>query len=55
MKSTLTTLGLLVTAGTAFAHEGHGAQGTHWHAADAWGFMAGLAAAAALMWWRSRR
>jgi hypothetical protein len=38
----------------ALAHEGHGAEGLHWHATDTWGFVvtAGLAAAAV---WFSRR
>jgi hypothetical protein len=35
-------------ANTAFAHDGHGLAGTHWHATDVWGFVVvgGLAAAA---------
>ena len=27
-------------ATTAFAHDGHGLAGMHWHATDAWGFAA---------------
>lgn len=31
----------LSTGATAvFAHEGHGMDGTHWHATDVWGFIA---------------
>jgi hypothetical protein len=36
----------LVPAATALiaplaqAHEGHGLEGTHWHASDTWGFVA---------------
>lgn len=38
----------------AVAHEGHGPAGPHWHATDAWGFVAlGLLVAAAL--WLGRR
>ena len=41
-------------ANIAFAHEGHGLAGTHWHATDVWGFVvvAGLAVAAI---WVSRK
>ncbi len=31
---------LTTWAGTAFGHEGHLMTGTHWHATDAWGFVA---------------
>jgi hypothetical protein len=38
----------------AFAHEGHGMEGTsHYHATDAWGFLAALAIIVA-MWWMGR-
>jgi len=40
-------------AGSAFAHEGHGLAGGHWHPTDAWGFMAALAFVA-LAYWLSR-
>jgi hypothetical protein len=36
----------LLIAASAFAHDGHGLPGAHWHASDAWGFVAGVAAAA---------
>ena len=41
-------------ASTAFAHDGHGLAGSHWHATDVWGFVVvgGLAAAAI---WVSRK
>ena len=36
-------------ATATFAHEGHGMVGAHWHATDAWGFVAlGLMVAVAL-------
>ena len=39
----------------AWAHEGHGAEGlSHYHATDAWGFVA-AAAAAAMLWWFTGR
>ncbi len=38
---------------TLFAHDGHGAQGSHWHASDAWGFVA-LGAMVAVAIWLSR-
>ena len=37
----------------ALAHEGHGLQGSHWHASDAWGFLA-LGAVIALVLWTRR-
>jgi hypothetical protein len=40
-------------ASTAFAHDGHGLGGSHWHASDAWGFAA-LAVMAALAVWLGR-
>ena len=35
-------IALAITAGVSasFAHEGHAMAGTHWHATDAWGFVA---------------
>ena len=50
----LLTLPALLLPTLACAHEGHGHAGTHWHATDAWGFVAlGLVIAAAL--WLGRR
>ena len=42
-------------AGTAFAHDGHGLPGAHWHATDTLGLLlvAALAVGAAA-WWASR-
>ena len=45
----LTTL----AASAAWAHEGHGMEGSHWHATDVWGLLA-LAAAVAL-YYRHRK
>ncbi|HEX6707813.1 MAG TPA: hypothetical protein VF169_23920 [Albitalea sp.] len=37
----------------ASAHDGHGMTGAHWHATDAWGFVAlALIAVAAALWFR---
>lgn len=37
------------------AHEGHGLPGSsHWHAADAWGFVLAIGVVAALIWWGGR-
>ena len=38
-KQLFTATTLLMTAAGAFAHDGHGMQGTHWHATDASGFV----------------
>ncbi len=44
---------LLMGATCTFAHEGHGLAGPHWHATDAWGFVAvGVLLAIAI--WLSR-
>ena len=50
----IATYAISTRASTAFAHDGHGLTGTHWHATDVWGFMVvgGLAAAAI---WVSRK
>ena len=40
-------LTMLAVNATAWAHEGHGMEGSHWHATDIWGLLA-LAAAVAL-------
>ncbi len=34
----------------AQAHEGHGMEGAHWHATDAWGFIAAVAIMVAAIW-----
>jgi hypothetical protein len=53
--TTALTVGLLAPL-AAWAHEGHGLDGAHWHATDAWGFVvAAVAAAAAVVWWRGRK
>ncbi|MBX3621324.1 MAG: hypothetical protein KF891_15245 [Rhizobacter sp.] len=38
----------------AMAHDGHGAQGVHWHATDTWGFVVTLALVGVAIW-ASRR
>jgi hypothetical protein len=41
---------LAVLAAPAFAHEGHGLAGTHWHATDAFGLVAAAAVAMLAIW-----
>ncbi len=48
-----TAAGLLATT-AAFAHEGHGLAGTHWHASDTLGFVV-VAALAVVAVWLSRK
>ena len=43
-----------LTALPAFAHDGHGLWGSHWHATDVLGFVA-LAGGVALAVWFSRK
>jgi uncharacterized membrane protein YkvI len=38
---------------STFAHDGHGLQGSHWHASDVWGFVA-LGALVVVAVWLSR-
>ena len=40
----------LAWASAAFAHEGHGLKGIHWHATDAWGFVAVAGMSAVAVW-----
>ena len=40
-------LATLAASAAAWAHEGHGMEGGHWHATDIWGLLA-VAAVAAL-------
>ena len=49
----LATLAALAANATAWAHEGHGMEGSHWHATDIWGLLA-VAAAAALYYHRRK-
>jgi hypothetical protein len=48
------SIGTALTSGAALAHEGHGLDGAHWHATDAWGWIA-LAAVVAAAIWAARR
>jgi hypothetical protein len=38
-------------AGASFGHDGHAMTGAHWHATDAWGFVALAAMTALAIWW----
>jgi hypothetical protein len=58
MKNRITTIFIASFAAwmptfSAFAHEGHDAQGPHWHASDAWMILA-LAAGIAIAVWLSK-
>ncbi len=53
MKSLLTIAATLATL-PAFAHDGHGLFGSHWHATDALGFVA-VAGLIALAVWLSKK
>jgi len=52
LRSAAVALTLLAAHGLALAHDGHGMQGSHWHATDLLGLVFGLAVAALV--WRSR-
>ncbi len=51
---TLTSVLLALSCGTSLAHDGHGLNGSHWHASDAFGY-AVLGMAVALAVWAARR
>lgn len=55
LRHCLTAL-LSLAAGAAHAHAGHGiVQEAHWHASDAWGFVAVGALAALAIWLSGRK
>ena len=41
---------LITTPLTSFSHDGHSLPGLHWHATDAWGFVAVTAMVAVTIW-----
>jgi hypothetical protein len=53
-RATLLTALLSLWLQPASAHDGHGLYGAHWHASDAFGFVA-LAAAIGVAMWISRK
>jgi hypothetical protein len=46
----LATCSIFTGATDAFAHDGHGLTGTHWHATDVWGFAVVGCLSAAAIW-----
>ena len=46
---------MLIVPLAALAHDGHGAGASHWHATDAWGFVALAIALAAAVWFTRRK
>jgi hypothetical protein len=46
-------IALLLCAPAAWAHEGHGLAGSHWHASDAFGLLL-VGGVAALVYWFTR-
>lgn len=52
MRSAGVALTLLAANGLALAHDGHGMEGSHWHATDVLGLLIGLVVVA--LTWRSR-
>ena len=51
LRSAAVALTLLAAHGLALAHDGHGMDGSHWHATDLLGLLVGLGVAA--LAWRS--
>jgi hypothetical protein len=51
LRSAAVALTLLAANGLALAHDGHGMDGSHWHATDLLGLLVGLGVAA--LTWRS--
>jgi hypothetical protein len=52
MKKLMIAATLSQAASLAMAHDGHGMDFAHWHATDAWGFVAMGVAVALLVWMR---
>ena len=55
MKNVFTTkliaaCAIYTLATGAFAHDGHGLKGAHWHATDVWGFVALVAVITMAIW-----
>jgi hypothetical protein len=44
-----TALATLALHTSTWAHEGHGMEGSHWHATDIWGVLAAVAVAALVL------
>jgi hypothetical protein len=40
---------MLAAHASTWAHEGHGMEGSHWHATDIWGVLAAVAVAALVL------
>ena len=55
MKLLATSALALLLPALAAAHEGHGLEAPHWHATDAWGFVALAIVVAAAAIWRRRK
>jgi hypothetical protein len=52
IRTALTAGAGAVLVGAAFAHEGHGTEGAHWHAWDMGLVLLALAVVGGLLWWR---
>ena len=50
---TAAALATLTAHASTWAHQGHGTEGSHWHATDIWGMLAAAALAALVL--RSRK
>ncbi len=55
MTRFVSALALATLPALALAHDGHGAEGVHWHATDTWGFVVTAALAAAAVWFSRRK
>jgi hypothetical protein len=55
MKPFATSALALLLPALATAHEGHGLEGPHWHATDAWGFVALAVVVGAVALWQRRK
>jgi hypothetical protein len=55
MNKLLVAATLSSAASLVAAHDGHGVELAHWHATDAWGFVAlGVVAALVIWMWRGK-
>lgn len=55
IRTALRTAVLAALPLSSMAHEGHGAEGLHWHATDTWGFAVTLALVGVALWFSRKK
>jgi uncharacterized membrane protein YdcZ (DUF606 family) len=55
LRASSTLIASALMGSAAFAHDGHGLASAHWHATDAWGWLAVAVVVAAAIWAARRK